>query len=182
MTIVKTCSQKELTDNLNNYGRIVLYGAGVIGGLVKEWLDTTGRSDSLKCFVNTAVDKPYEFNGITVYGLSDVAFSEDDVVILCALPDKHEAMVSALESAGVTHAVIMSGETIKDLERTCVNHRRYANNTAVSGKYDVLVFSQDNNATSGAFISMANLCEELKSITGYKILIVLPLCGDGENF
>lgn len=181
MTIVKTCSQKELTDNLNNYGRIVLYGAGVIGGLVKEWLDTTGRSDSLKCFVNTAVDKPYEFNGIMVYGLSDVSFSENDVVILCALPDKHEAMVSALESAGATQAAIMSGETIKDLERTCVNHRRYANNTAVSDKYDVLVFSQDNNATSGAFISMANLCEELKSITGYKILIVLPLCGDGEK-
>ena len=46
---------------------------------------------------------------------------------------------------------------------------------------DVLVFSQDNNATSGAFISMANLCEELERITDYRLLIVLPLCGDGER-
>ena len=161
--------------------KIVLYGAGVIGGLIKEWFDIIDRSESIKCFVNTKVEKSYTFKGLTVYGIDEIPWSKEDIVILCALPDKHDEMISELEAVGVSTVIIPGGSIIEELEKSCVNHKRAEYKSIVTGRYDILFFSQDNNATSGAFISMVNLCEELTVTAGYRILIVLPLCGDGEE-
>lgn len=171
---------EELSNSIKSTVCVVIYGAGMIGGLIKEWLDITNRSDTIKCFINTRVEKPYTFKGLPVHGINEIQWTKDDVVILCALPDKHNEMISELESVGVSTVIIPKGNIIAELEKSCVDHKRNERNSIITGRYDIIFFSQDNNATSGAFISMVNLCDELSVLTGYRILIVLPLCGDGE--
>lgn len=181
MKIEKICSEKDLLKFVAESGRVILYGAGMIGGLMKDWMVFRGYGDKINCFVNTVVDQTFDFRGLSVYGLDEVSWGDNDAVILCALSDKHEGMIRELKSRRVAHALIPEGKLISDLERSWINHMREQNSKGTLRKCDILVFSQDNNATSGAFISMVNLFEEIQHISGKHILVVLPLCGNGEE-
>lgn len=46
---------------------------------------------------------------------------------------------------------------------------------------NILFFASDNSAASGAFLSMAKLCELLERQYGHKILVILPKEGTGET-
>lgn len=181
MNIQRAHDENELVSYIEGKESVVLYGAGMTGGLIKDWMVFRGYGDKIKCFVNTAVERPFDYRGLSVYGLDEVSWSDNYTVILCALSDKHEGMISELKSRGVDHVLVPEGKVISDLERSWINHMREQNSKDTMKKCDILVFSQDNNATSGAFISMVNLFEEIQHISGKYILVVLPLCGNGEE-
>ncbi len=172
---------KELIEILHYKDRIILYGAGLVGGLMYEWLKINELSDKVTCYVNSKVETPYEYKGLKVNALCSVNINDDtDIILVCSLSDKLSEMAANLEMMGMYQYICVVPRLYDAVEREYVNYKKdqIKNNKS---DYDVMVFSQDNNATSGAFISMACLCEELHNLSGYKFIIVLPRYGDGEG-
>lgn len=178
----KIFREKELIDYLHTKRQIILYGAGMVGGIVKSRLESNGLADRIVCFAKTAVSESDTYMGIKVAGLDSLDnFNSDTCILVCALSATRKEMIHELEIRGLHEYLIISEELISDLEEQYLAEKQMLNQGMVSERFDVIFFSQDNNSTSGAFISMAGLCDEIQKGSGLKILVVLPRYGDGEK-
>lgn len=174
--------EKELIDYLEKKKKIILYGAGMVGGLVKKRLESNGLGEKICCYAKTAVPGPERHEGINVVGLDSIEEPDGDTAILvCALPETGKAMAHELEMRGFKSYTAISGELLTDLEEHYLEEQRLLRQKTAAERYDAIFFSQDNNSTSGAFISMGGLCDEIQKKSGMRILVVLPRYGDGEK-
>ena len=179
MTMIK---EKELINYLKKKKKIILYGAGMVGGLVKTRLESNNLDEKVDCYIKTAVSGPEKYMGINVVGLDSIEEpSEDTIILVCALAETGKSMIQELEIRNISNYIVISGELFADLEEHYLEEQRLLMREATEKRYDVIFFSQDNNATSGAFISMGGLCDEIQKKSGLRILVVLPRYGDGEK-
>lgn len=177
----KISREKELIDYLHTKKYIILYGAGMVGGLVKSRLESNGLDDRIVCFAKTAISKSDTYMGIKVVGLDSLDnFNSDTCILVCALSATRKEMIHELEIRGLREYLNISEGLISDLEEQYLAEKMLQQGM-VSERFDVIFFSQDNNSTSGAFISMAGLCDEIQKESELKILVVLPRYGDGEK-
>ena len=174
--------EKELIDYLKTKEKIVLYGAGLIGGLVKSRIDSNHLGERILCFAKTTVDESETYMGINVQGLDFLDEEDREMCIcVCALSATREEMVRELDKRGFDSYVTVSEKMISDMEERYLEEQRELRQCMKFEQFDIVCFSQDNNATSGAFISMAGLCDEIQRKSGLRILVVLPRYGDGES-
>jgi len=174
-------TEKELIDNLKTK-KIILYGAGMVGGLVKSRIESHHMGNRILCFAKTIADESETYMGISVRGLDFLDKEDAELCIcVCALSATREEMIRELKNRGFNCYIAVSEELISDMEERYLAEQRVIQHCMESERFDVVYFSQDNNATSGAFISMAGLCDEIQRQSGLRILVVLPRYGDGEN-
>ncbi len=174
--------EKELIEYVDTKKKVVLYGAGMVGGLVKCRLESNHLESKILCFVKSVVSGPDTYMGLDVISLDSMGGMDEDIAILvCALPVTQNEMVHELELRSFYEYRLISKELFLDLQKNYLREQQILNPGVRSQKFDVIFFSQDNNFTSGAFISMAGLCDEIQKKTGIKILVVLPRYGDGET-
>lgn len=174
--------ESELIEYLETKKRIILYGAGMVGGLVKNRLDSNNLGGSISCFAKSVVSGQDTYMGIPVLGLDSLGrLDSDECVLVCALSTTRQEMIRKLEARGLDGYIPVSDELFLDLQEHYLTEQRSQNAGMLSKRFDVIFFSQDNNATSGAFISMAGLCDEIQKNSGLKLLVVLPRYGDGEK-
>lgn len=178
----KISREKELIEYLHTKKQIILYGAGMVGGLVKSRLESNNLADKIVCFAKTVSSGSDTYMGIRVSGLDSLdEFDSDACILVCALSTTRREMIHELEIREMHEYLVISEELISDLETRYLTERQMLSPGMASDRFDVIFFSQDNNSTSGAFISMAGLCDEIQKESGLNILVVLPRYGDGEK-
>jgi len=178
----KIFTEEKLIEYIKAKQHVVLYGAGMVGGLVKNRLESNGLADRILCFTKTIVSEPGTYMGIKVLGLDAVLhFSSEMCILVCALSATRKEMIQELEARGIRGYLVVSEELFLDLQEKYLAEQQALSQGMKSEQFDVIFFSQDNNATSGAFISMGGLCDEIQKQSGLKILVVLPRYGDGEK-
>lgn len=179
---MKMVKENELIDYLQAPKHIILYGAGMVGGLVKSRLDSNNLGSKIACFVKSVVSRHDTYMGINVLGLDSLGSQGfDGCILVCALSATQKEMIRELEIRGIHSYIPVSEELFLDLQEHYLAEQRSLNTGICSNQFDVIFFSQDNNATSGAFISMAGLCSEIQKQSGLKVLVILPRYGDGEK-
>lgn len=175
-------NETKLINYLNTKEHIYLYGAGLIGGLVKQRLFSNGLGDKVECFVKTAAEENEKYLNLKIYSLDAIKqLLPNSCVLLCALSNVQKEMCGELEKRSIYEYVRLSNELLQSLEEKYISEKKKSVNKYLNRKYDIMFFSQDNNATSGAFISMTGLCSEIQKQTDYRIIVVLPRYGDGEK-
>lgn len=173
--------EKELIRFLSEKRQIFLYGAGMVGGLVKSRLEAGGLIGRIICFVTTKKGNTNNYMGIPICGFEEIEnIDVDSCILVCALSKTRAEIMHELESRGI-EGIPITDKLLSDMENNYLWEQAALRKNVLSQKYDVLVFSQDNNATSGAFISMVGLCEELQEQSDLNILVVLPRYGNGEE-
>lgn len=174
--------EKKLISYLNSKKNIIIYGAGMVGGLVKSRLAWNHLDNKISCFMKSSASESEMYMGIKVLGLDILEDLDTDTCILvCALSATQKEMVHELEKRGVRAYIVISEALFLDLQEHYMADQRMLNQGMVSEHFDVIFFSQDNNSTSGAFISMVGLCDEIQKLEKLTILVVLPRYGDGEK-
>ncbi len=170
-------NEEELVNGLRGRN-IVLYGAGMVGGLVKERLFALGLGDFVRCFAVTNAEKNRQHLGLDVVDIH-IVDSDRSCVLICALESNQESMIRELKKCGISDWIAVTNDFVDEMETNFL--LAHQDLEKIKSCYDVAMFSQDNNTSSGAFISMVNLCEELQDQSDLRILVILPRYGDGER-
>ncbi len=159
---------------------LIIYGAGMVGGLVYK--SVAGRVSGGK-LVGFAVTKrighaPYM--GEKVYGIEELRDQRTrSTVIIATLPGHHEEIERTLKEQGFSDIVRVDEELYEELSGEYIAAVLREQELGTE-PIDVVCMASDNNSTSGAFLCMAELLEELKK-RGVAALAVLPEYGSGES-
>lgn len=159
----------------------IIYGAGMVGELLYRNFELYGME---KQVIGFAVSKRQagqcSYLNIPVYEISELMEYRDTAeVIIAAFPGIQDDMENNLICLGfmnyrkVTQEMYhrMTQEYIEDFKKT---------HPIVDDELDILYFASDNNASSGAFLSMADIVSGIRK-AGYRTLIILPEYGNGER-
>ena len=175
--------EKEFIKTLGKYDHIILYGAGLVGALVGEWLLISGLHSKV---IGYAVSKKREeldsFCGFPVYEIEDLKEErKDSLVLVTTMPNLHEEMAKELLRLEFSEVAFVIEPLYRELsKRVMADYNRHNPVTfSKDTRTRILFMASDNNKTSGAFLCMAELCETLQN-KGLEVVVVLPHYGTGS--
>ena len=171
-------NEEKLIDSLHDAESIVIYGAGMVGELVFHRLKANGLGNKLKCFAVTKRDTEDAYLGLPVVEINSIE-DKNAMVLLATLTQTHEEMRQTLKKCRFKKHIEITPTLYDSLSMHYMQdfQRRHS----VKENYiDILMMASDNNRTSGAFLSMSDLCVELQKL-GFSTLVVLPCYGNGES-
>lgn len=162
--------------------KICIYGAGMVGSLVFSRLLAGNISQERIVFIVSQKDKKdMSFLGQTVYSIDELKFYPEYAcahIIIATLPDAHEEIIQTLRAYNYHDFDLLDSILFEEMEQAYV--KKYnLEHPVIEGNKDVLFMSSDNNASSGAFLCMADINQELNK-RGISTLVVLPVYGSGE--
>lgn len=177
--------EKQLMNQVRKHGYVIIYGAGMVGELVLRCLSICGLKEHVLGVAVSWRDKSERssLHGVSIYGIDEFeAQKEDILVIVATLPDLHEAMGRRVAELKFTHVIFITEKLYEELCKSLIqNHKQ---NVPLIFPADIrtriLFMASDNNRVSGAFLCMAELCEQLQE-HGIGAGVVLPHYGTGTS-
>ena len=157
---------------------IVIYGAGMVGGMILEHLLRKGISSSRIVFAVTSAKLNQSYMGYPVIDIHNINKEENKIVILAVVKKNQGPMVDLLLEIGISEFIVVNTELFDYLERDYVNDFLTLN-TLEKKDRQILFMASDNNSSSGAFLCLVDINIELKK-RGISSLVILPQYGNGE--
>ncbi len=176
--------EKRFIKKLIKYDSIIIYGAGLVGGITAKRLLANQLVDKIIGFaVSKRTNAKDVSTGIKIYEIDELQrYKENTLIIIATMPVLHNEIREILEKKKFQYVEVVTADLYESFCKNYIadfqekNHRMFPQNV----KQRILFMASDNNRTSGAFLCMIELCEMLKE-RGISILIVLPQYGTGEE-
>lgn len=173
--------EKDFLSILIKYNKILIYGAGMVGGLVYNRVCAAGMEDKIKGFLVTKkqfdekhyLDKP-------IWGIEEINGNKSEqFVIIATLPELHSVMENMLKEHGFMNFMKVDENIFRLLSQCYVNdfEKKWKR---PNKEIDIVFMASDNNRSSGAFLALAELNNVLNQ-KGVSTLVVLPEYGNGEK-
>lgn len=171
-------NEEELVYKLHDAKSIIIYGAGMVGELVCNRLIVNGLEKKIKCFAVTKQNTDDVYLGFPVVEICSIE-DKDAIVLIATFPETHEEMRLTLGKCQLKKYIEITPELYYSLSMHYMQD--FQKEHFIKEKnIDILMMASDNNRTSGAFLSMSDLCVELIKL-GFSVFVVLPCYGNGEN-
>jgi len=185
--IKKEHSEKQLIHMIHKYHNVIIYGAGMVGELTGCRLLARGLKEKLFGFAvskkGNSVSGEEKLCGLPIYEIHELEkYREEALVIVATLPNIHEEIEKTLAALQFKNVVFMTNCLYRSLCKSYMleSGREHSITFSPDSKARILLMASDNNKTSGAFLCMAELCEQMKK-RGISVLVVLPQYGTGEE-
>ncbi|MCI8292285.1 MAG: glycosyltransferase family 4 protein [Hespellia sp.] len=180
----KIYSEKQLVHLIREYQTVIIYGAGMVGELVGNRLLACGLREKI---VGFAVSKKGNstlkeaLGGFSIYEIVELKeYKRDALVVVATLPNLHQEIEKTLSEFPFEKTVYMTTRLYKDLcDLYMLDYNRQHPITFLPDrKSRILLMASDNNRTSGAFLCLVELCDQLQK-NGIAVAAVLPQYGTG---
>lgn len=158
---------------------LIIYGAGMVGNLVRQYLELTGESQNIRAFAvsdSIGVENYHGYKLTAIDGLKK--YAKACTVLIATFPAAQEMIKNRLLDCGFENIVAMNYEMYQQMADTYISSLE--NKRQIKDNYDILYMASDNNKTSGAFLCLVDLAISMRG-KGKKSLIVLPEYGNGEE-
>lgn len=171
--------EHELVLELKKREKIIIYGAGMVGGLVYSRLASNGLGNYILGFAVTK--KTIEtYLSVPVYEISELAsYKVSANIVIATLPSLHEEILDILMLNGFRNVWNITDALYNDMSSKYISDFK-KRNILEDKVVDVLLMASDNCFSSGAFLCMTDLSVEL-SARGISNVVVLPEYGNGEE-
>lgn len=178
-------TERQLIKKIAEYDSIIIYGAGMVGELLAKRLLSHGMTEKIVGFAvsKKAANTDNLLCGLPVYEIDRLnSYRNSALVIVATMPDLHGEIGKKLADLLFQNIIFVGQKLYVNLARHYMNDFNRLNPAVFStdSETKVLFMASDNNITSGAFLSMTELCELLDK-NGIAALIVLPCYGTGEK-
>lgn len=176
----KSMLEKKFINKLKKAKYIIIYGAGMVGGLVYKRLEFYGLEDKVLCFAVTNKSNQKDYLGVPLYQIDEmVKYRKTATAIIAALPNLHEEMQKSLIKYSFSHIILTTPALYQSMSKNYIKEF-LKNKEDKDGDIDIVLMASDNNNSSGAFLCLADLGYELNQ-HGIKCKVILPEYGDGEK-
>lgn len=159
---------------------IIIYGAGMVGGLLFKRIKNSGLDGNILCFAVSHRGIQTEYMGKPVEEISElIMYRKNSLVIVAALPVLHQEIGDTLDKYGFRNIIYITKTLYDDLAQKYMDEF----NSSVQLSYkqiDVMMMASDNNPSSGAFLCLVELNVMLKKF-GWATIVILPEYGNGEQ-
>lgn len=177
--------EKSLVYELNKYEVIIVYGAGLVGHLLVKRLLANQLGPKLAAIAVSKREgnEADEFLQVPIREIDSlIDYRKNAIILIATLPNLHKEIKDKLIKLNFQHILPISQKMYIHLSSQYIKDFKKNNSVKMCGQNQmrVLMMSSDNNKTSGAFLCMAEMCEQLKK-EQVDILIVLPYYGLGEE-
>ncbi len=173
--------EQDLLNILKEKNKVLVYGAGMVGGLVLIRLKALGIDEEKIDFVVSKASNDQTYFGHKVYEIGNYEFREETTIIVATMPKNQGPIIENLDRLGFKDYIRIDDELYEEMENKYIDDFMKAEISKHNrGDIDILFMSSDNNYTSGAFLCMVDLCKGV-SKEGFKPLVVLPGYGNGEK-
>jgi len=170
-------SERRLEEIILTKKSILIYGTGLVGTFVYKRIVSLGMADRIKGFIKTQADEHERYLNYPVYSVSEITEDTEMIILICAISKIRNEMLQTLNDFEIYSYIPITETLYEDMESCYISEKI----KDVEGEYDIVMCSQDNNLSSGAFISMSCLCEEVHKLSDLHILVILQRYGDGEQ-
>lgn len=172
-------TEKQLIQKINKVPNVLIYGAGMVGGLVYRRILANGLEDKVSGFVVSRKGRQNACMGKPVKEITEWVDHRDTLVIIATLKNFHQEIAVVLQKYTFSDIIRVEDALFCSLEKAYVKDFM-RENPFPSGKIDIAYMASDNNSASGAFLCLTDLNRELKD-NGISTAVILPGYGDGEE-
>lgn len=179
--------EKQFIKFAARYDGIIIYGAGLVGGLTAKRLRAWKLSKKVIGMAVSAKksdgDSREKIEGFSVYIIDElVKYKKDALVIIATMPALHDEIKEILEKKKFHNVFAVNARLYKSFSRNYIRDFQRQHQTVFpeNAETRILFMASDNNRTSGAFLCMTELCGMLSN-RDIAVLVVLPLYGNGEE-
>lgn len=159
--------------------KIIIYGAGMVGNLVRQYYEIKGWTDNIVAFAVSRCVVENEFYGYPLACIDDLKqYTTECTVLIATFPNQQESIVAQLRQSGFYKVIKMNFEVYQMMTKTYISN--FLKMKKYNLSYDILYMASDNNRTSGAFLCLVDLVKDMNG-KGLKTLVALPEYGDGEE-
>lgn len=179
-------SEKQLVRQMKKGSRALLYGAGMVGELTCRRLLSHGLKERILGFAVTQKTEgsglPERFCGLPVYGIEELGYQEETLVLVTTLPNLHDEIKKNLSRLRYRNVVCISPRLYQDFFRNYASdfNKRHPLKPVKDANLRILFMASDNDPTSGAFLCLVELCSLLQD-NGAAVTAVLPTYGQGAT-
>lgn len=167
-------------NEIRKSNHIIIYGAGMVGGLVYKRLKNSGLDDKVLCFAVSHSSFQKEYMEKPVEKISDLSiYRENSLVIVAVFPELHQEMGDILNKYEFINILYITKNLYKDMALKYIDEF----NKSVRLRHrqvDIMMMASDNNNSSGAFLCLVELNVMLKK-QGWSTMVILPEYGNGEQ-
>ncbi len=158
---------------------LIIYGAGMVGNLVRQYLELTGEAQNIRAFAVSDSVSSADYHGYKLTSIDRLKkYAKMCTVLIATFPAAQEAIENRLSDYGFENVVPVDYKMYQEMTDAYISS--LVDKRKTDDNYDILYMASDNNKTSGAFLCLVDLAVSVKS-KGKKILIVLPEYGNGEE-
>lgn len=175
-------NEKNLISKLKkDQHKILIYGAGMVGSLVLSRLLAENISPERIAFiVSHKSAESVSYLGHKVYDINEISSNFcDKHIVVATLSNAHKEIVRTLREYHHYDFDLIDNVLFDEMEKAYVE-KYNSENPITKGNKDVLFMPSDNNLSSGAFLCMIDINQELNK-RGISTLVVLPSYGSGEE-
>jgi len=173
-------NSQQFFEMISRENHIIIYGAGMVGELVYKCLRMQGCVEKVTAFAVTDPEAEQSLLGkkvLCIERLKRDCFS--GLIVIATLPPLHEEIMATLTVLGFRNVLRVETELYEELKQFYISE--FLNRQDLGDRpIDVVFMASDNDCTSGAFLSMADLNLELRK-RGLITIIILPTYGTGER-
>lgn len=172
--------ERQFINKLKQEQHIIIYGAGMVGGLVYKRLVSHGMSDKVLCFAVTKKSNQKTYLGVMLCQIDEVIqYNKKSAVVVATLPGFHDEIKALLLKYSFQNIILTKSILYNSLCKNYINEflKKKKDREDV---VDVILMASDNNSSSGAFLCLADLGYELNRC-GVKCKVILSEYGDGER-
>lgn len=172
-------TEKRLIRKVKSVKQVLIYGAGMVGGLVYRRFLANGLENRVSGFAVSRKGKQDVCQGKPVREIAEWTDHGNTLVIIATLKNFHKEIETALREYAFADIIKVEDALFRSLEKAYVRDF-LKENPFPSGERDIAFMASDNNSASGAFLCLADLNRELNE-TGISTVVILPGYGDGER-
>ncbi len=172
-------TEKQLIRKVKGVKHVLIYGAGMVGGLVYRRLLANGLENKVSGFAVSQKGKQDFCQGKPVKEIAEWPDHEDTLVIIATLMNFHQEIAASLQGYTFADIIRVESALFRSLEKAYVRDF-LKENPFPPGKRDIAFMASDNNSASGAFLCLTDLNQELNR-NGISTAVILPAYGDGEK-
>ncbi len=163
---------------LNN-NKVIIYGAGMVGNLVRQYYEINGLSVNIIAFAVSNHILFDQFHNYPLMCIDDLTeYIGECKVVIATFPDQQKSIEDRLKQRGFYDIIKINLEIYQTMTKTYISN--FLKTKIYNSFYDILYMASDNNCTSGAFLCLIDLVKDINQ-KGLKPLVVLPEYGNGEE-
>ena len=143
--------EKTLLELLDKKKNIIIYGAGMVGGLVFKRLTANGISKERISFAVSSKNHSSEYMGCAVTDIYNTKIDTNSIIIVSTLKKSQTQIIETLIDMGINNYYIVDDELYEDMEAMYIDNYLKCH-VMKWQKKEILFMASDNNHSSGAFL------------------------------
>jgi glycosyltransferase involved in cell wall biosynthesis len=168
-----------MNENLLAINKVIIYGAGMVGDLVRRYYEINEVSGNIVSFAVTKKEGDNQFRGYRCTCIENLKMhAQDCYVIIATFPGPQDDMETHLKTLGFDKIIRVDFELYRLMSNTYIEN--FLRDKVLGSSYDILYMASDNNRTSGAFLCLVDIVKDMNR-KGLQTLVVLPEYGNGEE-